>query len=141
MDGPTRKLFIGGIANFLGNVVSKVAGFVIDAVRKNGPLIGKIVGGVVGGIAGIPGGPMGIFQGAMQGMQFGEMIGTAAQSLVSACIPSGTIRISCSLNSVTSILTQFAGNAFSTVTGTLIPGIGQMTGGSMSSLFQNLGVG
>lgn len=63
-----RRLFLG-LFGAITKIVPKVAGFLVNTVKKYGPLIGKIAGGVVGGIGGlITGGPMGAFQGAMSGM-------------------------------------------------------------------------
>lgn len=114
----------------MGTVATKVAGVVVDAVRQNTPLIGKIVDGVISGVAGQGFGNL--FSGLMQGMTFGNIIGTAAQSMLNACIPQGTLKISCSLNSVSGVLMQFAGNAFQSITNTLIPDLGKTIGGFMS---------
>lgn len=76
----------------------------VNTVRKYGPIIGKVVGGVAGGIIG---GPAGI----ISGIQMGGMIGSAASSLVNACIPQGSLRISCTPNSIGSVLSQFGGSS------------------------------
>jgi hypothetical protein len=53
------------------SIVPKVAKFVLNTVRKYGPIIGKVAGGVIGGVMGIAGGPLGVFQGVTTGMQIG----------------------------------------------------------------------
>ena len=93
-------------------IVPKVASFLVGTIRKYGPVIGKVVGGVVGGVGGfMVGGPAGAFQGAMTGMQIGGMIGGAASSLVNACIPQGTLRISCTPGSLGSVMGQFGSSS------------------------------
>ena len=112
----------------------KVAGFFVNTVRKYGPLIGKVAGGIIGGVGGFfAGGPVGAFQGAMTGMKIGEAIGTAASSLVNACIPQGSLRISCTPSSIGSVLSQFGGGGgFSGIMNNFIP---NGAGGPMQGAF------
>jgi hypothetical protein len=58
-------------------------------------------------------------------MKIGEAVGSAAQSLVNACIPQGTLRISCTPSSIGSVLNQFGGGS----------GMGGIAAGL--SIFQN----
>lgn len=122
-EGKDRQLFLSSIISFATQIVPKVAGFFINTVRKYGPLIGKVAGGVIGGVGGfLAGGPAGAFQGVMTGMQIGESIGSAASSLVNACIPQGSLRISCTPSSIGSVLGQFGGGGgFSSIMNNFIP--------------------
>lgn len=133
-EGRDRQLFLSSIISFASKIIPKVAGFFVNTVRKYGPLIGKVAGGVIGGVGGfMAGGPAGAFQGAMTGMQFGETIGTAASALVNACIPQGSLRISCTPSSIGSVLSQFGGGSgFSGVMNNFIP---NGAGGPMQGAF------
>ncbi len=94
------------------SVLPKVAGFLVNTIKKHGPLIGKIAGGIIGGVGGFfIGGPIGAFQGAMTGMSIGETIGSVASSLVNSCIPQGTLRISCTPQSIGSVMSRFGGGS------------------------------
>lgn len=74
----------------------------------------------------------------MQGMQIGGMIGGAASSLVNACIPQGTLRISCTPSSLGSVMSQFGSS--SSGMGLLPQGFGGSAGnfGGLGNIAGNL---
>ena len=140
METKIRNLFfLTKILSVVKSIVPKVASFMIESIRKYGPTIGKVVGGVVGGVGGfLVGGPAGAFQGAMKGMQLGGMIGGAASSLVNACIPQGTLRISCTPSSLGSVMSQFGSSSGGM--GLLTQGFGGVAGsfGGLANIAGNL---
>lgn len=54
---------------------------------------------------------MGAIQGAQMGMSIGESIGVAAAGVVNACIPQGTLNISCNMQSLGSVVSQFGASS------------------------------